>query len=60
MCNMAPASTVSVDQQKSKPLITIRNQNLILFKNTLFHWDAYIHICKYLLFIYTQEKIVMH
>lgn len=31
-------------------------------KHTLFQWDAYIHICKYLLFIYTQggEKIVSH
>lgn len=25
-------------------------------KHTLFQWDAYIHICKYLLFIYTQGR----
>lgn len=55
---VAPTTGVSVDQLKSNPLITIRNQNLILFKNTPYFNEMHIFISVniYYLFTHKEEK----
>lgn len=56
--SVAPTSGVSVDQLKEIKTTCYDKKPKPDFiqKHTLFQWDAYIHICKYLLFIYTQER----